>query len=156
MDFSGYGCVNCRKMEGAVFDTDEVSSLLGDNFVVIELMVDDKRPLEMPFTVEENGKTLTISTIGEKWAICSVINSVPTVNPTIWLLTTTATPCQAHIRMTRMWTNSQPSSPTLWTNTKINDNQRRNDRKNRVLAAAGQMMTAARTALKPKDPISLK
>ena len=40
-----------RKMEGAVFDTDEVSSLLGENFVVIELMVDDKRPLEMPFTV---------------------------------------------------------------------------------------------------------
>ncbi len=68
MDFSGYGCVNCRKMEGAVFDTDEVSSLLGENFVVIELMVDDKRPLEMPFTVEENGKTLTISTIGEKWS----------------------------------------------------------------------------------------
>ena len=68
MDFSGYGCVNCRKMEGAVFDTDEVSSLLGDNFVVIELMVDDKRPLEMPFTVEENGKTLTISTIVEKWS----------------------------------------------------------------------------------------
>lgn len=68
MDFSGYGCVNCRKMEGAVFDTDEISSLLGQNFVVIELMVDDKQPLAFPFTVEENGKQVTISTVGEKWS----------------------------------------------------------------------------------------
>lgn len=68
MDFSGFGCVNCRKMEGAVFDTDEISSILGENFVVIELMVDDKTPLPRPFTVQENGKPVTISTIGEKWS----------------------------------------------------------------------------------------
>lgn len=68
MDFSGYGCVNCRKMEGAVFDTDEVSQLLGENFVVIELMVDDKTPLFAPFTVEENGKAVNITTVGEKWS----------------------------------------------------------------------------------------
>ncbi|MDE6119172.1 MAG: thioredoxin family protein [Muribaculaceae bacterium] len=68
MDFSGFGCVNCRKMEGAVFDTDEISSILGENFVVIELMVDDKTPLPRPFTVQENGKSVTISTIGEKWS----------------------------------------------------------------------------------------
>ena len=68
MDFSGFGCVNCRKMEGAVFDTDEISSILGEKFVVIELMVDDKTPLPRPFTVQENGKPVTISTIGEKWS----------------------------------------------------------------------------------------
>ncbi len=68
MDFSGYGCVNCRKMEGAVFDTEEIASTLGNNFVIIELMVDDKKPLAAPFTVEENGRTVTISTIGEKWS----------------------------------------------------------------------------------------
>ncbi|MDE6534392.1 MAG: thioredoxin family protein, partial [Muribaculaceae bacterium] len=68
MDFSGYGCVNCRKMEGAVFDTDEISSLLGENFIVIELMVDDKKPLAVPFTVEENGKQVNITTVGEKWS----------------------------------------------------------------------------------------
>lgn len=68
MDFSGYGCVNCRKMEGAVFDTEEISQLLGENFVVIELMVDDKTPLFAPFAVEENGKTVPINTIGEKWS----------------------------------------------------------------------------------------
>ncbi len=68
MDFSGYGCVNCRKMEGAVFDTDEISGLLGQNFVVIELMVDDKQPLNAPFEVEENGKKTKITTVGEKWS----------------------------------------------------------------------------------------
>jgi len=68
MDFSGYGCVNCRKMEGAVFDTEEISSTLGNNFVVIELMVDDKKPLASPFTVEENGKTVKINTVGDKWS----------------------------------------------------------------------------------------
>lgn len=68
MDFSGYGCVNCRKMEGAVFDTDEISEILGKNFVVIELMVDDKHPLAEPLTVQENGKTTTLRTIGDKWS----------------------------------------------------------------------------------------
>jgi thiol:disulfide interchange protein DsbD len=68
MDFSGYGCVNCRKMDGAVFDTDEISTLLGNNFVVIELMVDDKQPLAVPFTVTENGKEVKITTVGEKWS----------------------------------------------------------------------------------------
>ncbi len=68
MDFSGYGCVNCRKMEGAVFDSEEIATTLGQNFVIIELMVDDKKPLAAPFTVEENGRTKTISTIGEKWS----------------------------------------------------------------------------------------
>ena len=68
LDFSGYGCVNCRKMEGAVFDTDRVSNLLNDKFVFIKLMVDDKAQLAEPYTVEENGKKLTISTVGDKWS----------------------------------------------------------------------------------------
>ncbi len=68
MDFSGYGCVNCRKMEGAVFDTDEISEILGKNFVVIELMVDDKRPLAQPLVVEEHGKRVTLRTVGDKWS----------------------------------------------------------------------------------------
>lgn len=68
IDFSGYGCVNCRKMEGAVFDTEEVSGLIKDNFVLITLMVDDKRELPAPLTVTENGKTVTLETVGEKWS----------------------------------------------------------------------------------------
>ena len=42
VDFSGYGCVNCRKMEGAVFDTPEVSKIIKENFVLVTLMVGDK------------------------------------------------------------------------------------------------------------------
>lgn len=68
IDFSGYGCVNCRKMEGAVFDTQEVSSIIKENFVMITLMVDDKRPLSQPVNVVENGKNLTLETIGELWS----------------------------------------------------------------------------------------
>ncbi len=68
IDFSGYGCVNCRKMEGAVFDTDIVSEVIKNNFVLIKLMVDDKQPLDTPIKVEENGKQRTLSTIGDKWS----------------------------------------------------------------------------------------
>ncbi|MCM1483177.1 MAG: thioredoxin family protein [Muribaculaceae bacterium] len=68
IDFSGYGCVNCRKMEGAVFDTQEVSSMIKENFVLITLMVDDKKSLPEPITVEENGKKVKLETIGDKWS----------------------------------------------------------------------------------------
>lgn len=68
LDFSGFGCVNCRKMEGAVFDTEVVRSTVENNFVMIKLMVDDKAPLEHPYKVEENGKSVTIETVGEKWS----------------------------------------------------------------------------------------
>ena len=68
VDFSGYACVNCRKMEGAVFDTDEVRSLVEDNYVLIKLMVDDKKPLEQPYEVEEYGGKTKIETVGDKWS----------------------------------------------------------------------------------------
>lgn len=68
VDFSGYGCVNCRKMEGAVFDTQEVSSIIKENFVLITLMVDDKTSLEKTIEVNENGKTVMLKTIGDKWS----------------------------------------------------------------------------------------
>lgn len=68
VDFSGYGCVNCRKMEGAVFDNEKVRTLLNEKFVFIKLMVDDKADLAQPYSVEENGKKLVITTVGEKWS----------------------------------------------------------------------------------------
>lgn len=68
IDFSGYGCVNCRKMEGAVFDTGRVSSIVKENFVLIKLMVDDKTKLPSPITVEENGRKVTLTTVGDKWS----------------------------------------------------------------------------------------
>lgn len=68
IDFSGYGCVNCRNMEAEVLDTDVVRQFLADNFVVVQLMVDDKAKLSTPFTVEENGKQIILTTVGEKWS----------------------------------------------------------------------------------------
>jgi thiol:disulfide interchange protein DsbD len=68
MDFSGYGCVNCRKMEGAVFDTGRVSTIVKENFVLIKLMVDEKTKLSAPQTVEENGKKIVLNTIGDRWS----------------------------------------------------------------------------------------
>lgn len=68
VDFSGYGCVNCRKMEGAVFDTDVVSDMIKENFVLIKLMVDDKQELSHPLTVTENGRSVVLRTVGDKWS----------------------------------------------------------------------------------------
>lgn len=68
MDFSGYGCVNCRKMEGAVFSNPDIARTLNEEFVVIELMVDDKAALPKPVTVTENGKKRTLRTVGDKWS----------------------------------------------------------------------------------------
>ena len=68
IDFSGHGCVNCRKMEGAVFDTPEVSALIQSDFVLVKLMVDDKRELAKPYPVIENGKKVMITTVGEEWS----------------------------------------------------------------------------------------
>lgn len=68
LDFSGYACVNCRKMEGAVFDTPAVRSMIEDNYVMIKLMVDDKTPLPEAIKVEESGQTVTLRTVGDKWS----------------------------------------------------------------------------------------
>ncbi|MCI9607505.1 MAG: thiol:disulfide interchange protein [Muribaculaceae bacterium] len=68
IDFSGYGCVNCRKMEGAVFDTEVISDIIKKDFVLIKLMVDDKQSLEQPITVEENGKKVKLTSVGDKWS----------------------------------------------------------------------------------------
>lgn len=68
IDFTGYGCVNCRKMESAVFDTDRIKKAINDNFVLIKLVVDDKKKLSNPYIVEENGKSIEIETVGDKWS----------------------------------------------------------------------------------------
>lgn len=68
LDFSGHACVNCRKMEGAVFDNDAVRNIIEQDYVLIKLMVDEKKPLAQPYTVEENGNTVKINTVGDKWS----------------------------------------------------------------------------------------
>lgn len=68
LDFSGYGCVNCRKMEGAVLDNSDVRTMIEDNFVVIKLMVDEKRALPEPMFVEEGGRKVKLETYGDRWS----------------------------------------------------------------------------------------
>ncbi len=68
IDFTGYGCVNCRKMESAVWTEPEVASKLKADVVLISLYVDDKTPLEKPEEVIENGKKRTLRSVGDKWS----------------------------------------------------------------------------------------
>ncbi|MCQ2217536.1 MAG: thioredoxin family protein [Paludibacteraceae bacterium] len=68
VDFSGYGCVNCRKMEATVWNDPKVSKLLTKDYVLITLYVDNKKKLAKPYTVKENGKDLKITTFGDKWS----------------------------------------------------------------------------------------
>ena len=68
IDFTGFGCVNCRKMEAAVWTDPQVASVLNEKYVLISLYVDDKTPLSEPVVVNENGQQRTLRTVGDKWS----------------------------------------------------------------------------------------
>ena len=68
LDFTGYGCVNCRKMEAAVWTDPKVSDLINNDYVLITLYVDNKTPLTEPVKIVENGTERTLRTVGDKWS----------------------------------------------------------------------------------------
>ena len=69
VDFTGFGCVNCRKMEAAVWTDPRVADKLKNDFILISLFVDDKTPLAEPYEVtDEQGNTKTLRTVGAKWS----------------------------------------------------------------------------------------
>ena len=69
IDFTGFGCVNCRKMEAAVWTDPKVADMLTNDFVLISLYVDDKTPLKEPYEVKDaEGNTKTLRTVGAKWS----------------------------------------------------------------------------------------
>lgn len=68
VDFTGFGCVNCRKMEAAVWTDPKVADMLNKKYVLISLYVDDKTPLKEPMEVNENGQKRTLRTVGDKWS----------------------------------------------------------------------------------------
>lgn len=68
VDFSGHGCVNCRKMEAAVWTDPDVKKSIDNDFVLITLMVDEKQPLPKPIEITENGQQRTLRTVGDKWS----------------------------------------------------------------------------------------
>ena len=68
VDFTGFGCVNCRKMEASVWTDPKVADILNNDYVLISLYVDDKTPLPEPIQVVENGQQRTLRTVGDKWS----------------------------------------------------------------------------------------
>ena len=68
LDFTGYGCVNCRKMEAAVWTDPQVASIMTEKYVLITLYVDEKTPLPEKLTVQENGQSVTLRTVGDRWS----------------------------------------------------------------------------------------
>lgn len=81
LDFSGYGCVNCRKMEGAVLDNDAVKSMIEENFVFITLMVDDRKELPEPRTYKVNGEERVMETVGDLWGYLQQHKFAASVQP---------------------------------------------------------------------------
>ena len=68
LDFSGYGCVNCREMEQSVLADEKVMNIINNDYVLITLYVDDKTPLAEPIRVMENGKEVVLRSVGDKWS----------------------------------------------------------------------------------------
>ena len=69
LDFTGFGCVNCRKMEAAVWTDPRVADKLTNDFVLVSLFVDDKTPLKEPMVVtDDQGREKTLRTVGAKWS----------------------------------------------------------------------------------------
>lgn len=68
LDFTGFGCVNCRNMESAVWSDSRVAALLSDDYVLVSLFVDDKTALDTPIEVEEQGVTRKLRTVGDLWS----------------------------------------------------------------------------------------
>jgi thiol:disulfide interchange protein DsbD len=81
LDFTGYGCVNCRKMELSVWTDSKVSSLINDDYVLITLYVDNKTPLAEPIKVTENGTERTLRTVGDKWSYLQRVKFGANVQP---------------------------------------------------------------------------
>ena len=69
IDFTGYGCVNCRKMEASVWTDPKVSEIINGEFILVSLFVDDKTPLKKAVSIVENGTKIKIRTVGDKWSL---------------------------------------------------------------------------------------
>lgn len=69
VDFTGYGCVNCRKMEASVWTDPRVSEVIKRKYILVSLFVDDKTPLPKTWKVTENGTKVKIRTVGDKWSL---------------------------------------------------------------------------------------
>ena len=94
VDFTGFGCVNCRKMEAAVWTDPQVQDFLNKDYVLISLYVDDKTPLAEPITVSENGQQRILRTIGDKWSYLQRTKVGANTQPCYVLLTPDGKPLE--------------------------------------------------------------
>lgn len=92
VDFSGFGCVNCRKMEASVWIDPKVKSMLEKDVVLISLFVDDKTSLTKAFEVTENARTRTVSSIGDKWSYLQRVKFGSNAQPFYVMLDTQGKP----------------------------------------------------------------
>ena len=77
LDFTGWACVNCRKMEENVWVENDIFKLINEDYVLISLYVDDRKelPENLQFDfIKDNGKLKKIKTIGDKWATFQAVN----------------------------------------------------------------------------------
>jgi thiol:disulfide interchange protein DsbD len=96
LDFSGYGCVNCRKMENAVWQDIRVKNIIEKEYVLITLMVDDKTALPEMIEIEEYGKVRKLRTIGDKWSYLQRFKFGANAQPFYVLLSPEGKPMAPH------------------------------------------------------------
>ena len=92
LDFTGYGCVNCRKMELAVWTNPKVSDIINNDYVLITLYVDNKTPLPSPVKIVENGTERTLRTVGDKWSYLQRVKFGANAQPFYVLIDNEGTP----------------------------------------------------------------
>ncbi len=95
LDFTGYGCVNCRKMEASVWTDKEVARIIAEDYVLISLYVDNKEKLPQPQTVVENGKQTKLRTVGDKWSYLQRVKFGVNTQPFYVLVDTEGKPLNA-------------------------------------------------------------
>lgn len=96
LDFTGYGCVNCRKMEAAVWTDAEVQRIIENDYVLISLFVDDKTPLPSQITINENGQIIKLRTVGDKWSLLQRHKFGSNAQPFYLLLDAEGNPLNGH------------------------------------------------------------
>ncbi len=94
IDFTGYGCVNCRKMEAAVFTDQTVAEIMTKDYVLIQLYVDEKTKLAEPIEVVDNGTPRKLRTIGDKWSYLQSSKFGATAQPFYVLLDNEGNPLE--------------------------------------------------------------
>ena len=94
IDFTGYGCVNCRKMEAAVFVDPTVADIMTEKYVLIQLYVDEKTKLPEPIVVNDSGTERKLRTVGDKWSYLQSVKFGATAQPFYVLLDNNGNPLE--------------------------------------------------------------